>query len=40
MDFIGLVLFCVLLGLAKAANYLNIGPQLLRQFRIDKHTLY
>jgi hypothetical protein len=40
MDFIGLVFFCVLLGLAKTANYLNLGPRWLRQFRIDKHTIY
>ena len=40
MHWIGLALLYVLLGLAKAANYLNAGPQWLRQFKIDKSTCY
>lgn len=40
MHFIGLVLLYVLAGLAKAANYFDVGPRWLRQFKIEKNTLY
>jgi hypothetical protein len=40
MHLIGLVLLYVLAGLAKAANYLDIGPAWLRQFKIQENTLY
>jgi hypothetical protein len=38
--FIGLGLLFVLLGLAKAAHRLNIGPKRLQRFAIEKHTLF
>jgi hypothetical protein len=40
MHFIGLVVLYVLVGLAKTANYLNVGPQWLRQFKIERNTFY
>jgi hypothetical protein len=36
----GLVVFLLLLLAAKGANRLNIGPQWLRQFKIETHTLH
>jgi hypothetical protein len=40
LGFIGLSVLFILLGLAKAASRLNIGPQRLQRFRIEKHTLF
>ena len=40
MFFIGLVLLYLFAGLAKIANYLNCGPQSLRQFKIEKNAFY
>jgi hypothetical protein len=36
----GLAAFFILLALGKAARRFNIGPQWLRQFKIEKHTFY
>jgi len=41
--FMGLGAWAILLavcGLAKLAAWLNICPQWLREFKIEKHTLY
>jgi len=41
--FLGLgswVVFLAVCGLAKLATWLNICPQWLREFKIEKHTLY
>ena len=40
MNSIGLVLLYILIGLAKALNYLDIGPRWLRQFKADNRTFY
>ena len=38
--FIGLAVLWFLLVLAKGAVRVDIGPQWLRRFTIDSHTLY
>ena len=40
MQPIGLALFYLLLGLARIANFLHMGPRWIREFKIDRHTLY
>ena len=40
MLFEGMGAFFILLALGKAARRFNIGPQWLRQFKIEKHTFY
>jgi hypothetical protein len=40
VTFPGLIALLVLLGLAKAARYFNLGPQWLRRFEIEKHTQF
>jgi hypothetical protein len=40
MNLFGVVVFYILAGLAKAANYSGCGPLWLRQFKISKCTLY
>ena len=40
MSLIGLVTLLILLALAKSARLFKIGPKWLRQFVIDKHTLF
>ena len=36
----GAILFYVLLGIGKLAKRAGFGPVWLREFRIEKHTLY
>jgi hypothetical protein len=40
LGFIGLGVLLLLLVLAKGETRFNIGPQWLRRFTIDSHTLY
>ena len=40
MQPVGLALFYLLLGLSKIANLLDFGPRWLREFKIDRHSLY
>jgi hypothetical protein len=40
LGFIGLGVLLFLYVLAKGAIRFNVGPQWLRRFIIDKHTLY
>jgi len=40
LGFIGLSVLLSLFGLAKGARRFNVGPRWLRQFALDKHTLY
>ena len=40
MTLVGIVVFFVLLALAKGAKHLRVGPHWLRRFTADKGTLY
>jgi hypothetical protein len=40
VTFVGLIVCYILLALGKLANWLNIGPQWLRRFEIDRNTFY
>ena len=40
MPGIGLEVFVIVLVLANVARRFNVGPQWLREFKIEKHTFY